>query len=271
MFSIKADLGKMSEVGSMINTVEATLKSDRHVSTLIKAAHDLTAGEFILHMSRVSVTTKSFNHMYEWNRVGDPNEKLWRHVLKGNGSSRTAFFEFKASRRIVPVDPQLQKVGVKKIHVFVWKAMVLETGMPVRISPKLAKYLVFLDKRGGQGVTSGKGYKTGGIIYFKGTISIAHAGNSTIQGSFTREWTDWWNSGTPERIIKDNLTKPALDAIKKTVSEKIGTFARLKEKNKSFTIKPIAVDPNLQRKLEESLTKNYIAAAAQRKMLVNND
>lgn len=271
MFNIRADLGKMSEVGSMIETVEATLKSDRHVSTLIKAAHDLTAGEFILHMSRVAVTTKTFNHMYEWNRAGDPNAKLWRHILKGNGSSRVAFFEFKASNSIVPVNPELQRVGVKKIHTFVWKSMVLETGLPVKISPKLAKYLVFLDKQDGQGVSSGKGYKVGGIIYFKGTISIAHAGNSMIQGSFTREWTDWWNSGIPEQIIKDNLTKPALDAIKKTVAEKIGSFANLKEKNKSFKIRPLAVDPNLQKKLEESLTKNYIAAAAQRRMLVNND
>src|SRR6185437_13951164 len=106
------------------------LKSDRHVSTLIKVAHDLTASEFILHMSKAALSTRTFNHMYEWNRAGDPNAKLWRHVLKGNGAKRQAFFEFKASKSIVPVDPQLARVGVKKIHVFVWKSMVLETGLP---------------------------------------------------------------------------------------------------------------------------------------------
>lgn len=271
MFNIKSDLGKISEVGTAINTIETTLKSDRHVSTLIKAAHDLTANEFILHMSKVAVSTRTLNHMYEWNRVGDPNAKLWRHVLKGRGKTREAFFEFKASKTMVPVDPKLAAIGVKKIHTFVWKSMVLETGLPVRISPKLAKYLVFIDKNKGAGTGIGEGFKSGGIVYFKGTIHIARAGNDKIQGSFTREWTEWWNSESPGNVIDNNLTKPALDSIKKTLAEKIGTFANLKDRKKTFSIKPLTVDPNFQKKIEESLTKNYIGAAAQRKMLVQDD
>lgn len=271
MFNIKTDLGKISELGTAINTLEASLKSSRHVSTLIKAAHEITASEFVLHMTGAAVATRQFNHMYEWNRVGDPSAKLWRHVLKGNGANRVAFFEFKASKTMVPVNPKLQAVGVKKIHIFVWKSMVLELGLPVRISPKLAKYLVFLDKDAGQGMTNGKGYKRGGIVYYKGTISIASAGNQKIQGSFTKEWTDWWNSDKPNTLIKNKLTDKALDVIQKTLAEKIGSFSNLKEKNKSFSIKPISIDPNLQKKFEESLTKNYIGAAAQRRGLMQDD
>lgn len=271
MFKITNDLGKISELGTTINTLEATLKSSRHVSTLIKAAHEITAGEFVLHMTSAAVSTKQFNHMYEWNRVGDPSARLWSHVLKGNGANRVAYFEFRASKKTVPVNPKLQAVGVKKIHVFVWKSMVLELGQPVRISPKLAKYLVFLDKDGARGNAEGKGYKRGGVVYFKGTISIASAGNNQIKGSFTKEWTDWWNSGKPDEIIREKLTDVAIETMKKSISEKIGSFANLKEKNKSFSIKPLTVDPNLQKKMEESLTKNYIGAAAQRRGLMQDD
>jgi len=271
MFNIKTDLGKISELGTAINTLEATLKSSRHISTLIKAAHEITAGEFVLHMTSAAVSTRQFNHMYEWNRVGDPSAKLWSHVLKGNGANRTAYFEFRASKKTVPVNPKLAAVGVKKIHVFVWKSMVLELGLPVSISPKLAKYLVFLDKENGQGTIRGKGFRKGGVVYFKGTIAIASAGNKQIQGSFTKEWTDWWNSGQPNQIIEQKLTAPAIEGIKKTLAEKVGTFANLKEKNKSFSIKPLTIDPNFQKKMEETLTKNYIGAAAQRRGLMQDD
>jgi len=271
MFNIKSDLGKVSELGTTINTLEATLKSSRHISTLIKAAHEITSSEFVLHMTSAAVSTRQFNHMYEWNRVGDPSARLWSHVLKGNGANRIAYFEFRASKKMVPVNPKLAAVGVKKIHVFVWKSMVLELGQPVRISPKLAKYLVFLDKSGSAGNIEGKGYKHGGIVYFKGTISIASAGNEQIKGSFTKEWTNWWNSDAPNEIIREKLTETAINGMKKSISEKIGSFANLKEKNKTFSIRPITVDPNLQKKMEESFTKNYIGAAAQRRGLMQDD
>jgi len=272
VFNIKAELDKFREVGVAVSTIEATLKSDRHVSSLIKAAHEVTAGEFVAHMSGEALRSpQTLSHMYEWGQVGDPNGKLWRHIMKGNGANRSAFFEFKASKKIVPVDPRLQTVGVKKIHVFVWKAMVLENGLPVKISPKLAKYLVFISKdQTSRASSSGNGFVKNGIVYFKGTISIARAGNQRINGSFTREWTEWWRSGQPELAIRKNLTKPALDAIKKTFAEKVKSFANLKEKEKNFTITAIVPDRLMEQKFQETLQKNYIAAAASRRSLMED-
>ena len=272
MINIKAELDKFREVGVAISTIESTLKSDRHVSSLIKAAHEVTAGEFVAHMTELSLREPGkYSHMYEWGQVGDPNGKLWRHVLKGNGANRSAFFEFKASKKTVPVDPKLQAVKVKKIHVFVWKAMVLENGLPVSISPKLAKYLVFVAKKNRIGSTSfGKGFQRNGIIYYKGTISIARAGNEKINGSFTSEWSRWWNSGEPESTIRKTLTKPAIEAMKKTIAEKISSFARLKERDKTFTITALIPDKLMEQKFQESLKKNYIAAAATRRSLMDD-
>lgn len=272
MINIKAELNKFREVGVAIATIEATLKSDRHVSSLIKAAHEVTAGEFVANMSTESISEPGkYDHMYEWGQVGDPNGKLWRHILRGNGANRSAFFEFKASKKIVPVDPKLQSVGVKKIHIFVWKAMVLENGLPVKISPKLAKYLVFLSKdskRRSSG--SGRGFAKNGIIYYKGTISIARAGNDRINGAFTGEWTRWWSGGQPEIAIRETLTKPAIESIKKTFAEKVSSFANLKEKEKRFSLTALVPDKLMEEKFQETLRKNYIAAAAARRSLMDD-
>lgn len=272
MIDIKAELDKFREIGVAVATIESTLKSDRHVSSLIKAAHEVTAGEFVAHMSGEALRESGkYDHMYEWGQVGDPNGKLWRHVLRGNGANRSAFFEFKASKKTVPVDPKLQAVKVKKIHVFVWKAMVLENGLPVSISPKLAKYLVFVaKKKTSNAFSSGAGFEKNGIVYYKGTISIARAGNEKINGSFTTEWTQWWNSGQPETIIRKTLTKPAIDAMKKTLAEKISSFARLKEKEKTFSITALIPDKLMEEKFQESLQRNYIAAAAGRRSLMSD-
>jgi hypothetical protein len=271
-FNIEAELDKFREIGVAVHTIEATLKSERHVSSLIKAAHEVTAGEFVMHMSSESLRNpESLSHMYEWGQVGDPNGKLWRHVLKGNGANRSAFFEFKASRKTVPVDPALQSVGVRKIHVFVWKAMVLENGLPVKISPKLAKYLVFVAKKQTSNATSsGTGFVKNGIVYFKGTISIARAGNERINGAFTREWTQWWASGEPELAIRKHLTKPALDAMEKTFAEKVSSFSKLKEKDKKIGITVLVPDRLMEAKFQETLQKNYIAAAASRRSLMED-
>lgn len=272
MIDIKTEIDKFREVGVAIATIEATFKSDRHISSLIKAAHEVTAGEFVAHMSGESLRESGkYDHMYEWGQVGDPNGKLWRHVLKGNGANRSAFFEFKASKKTVPVDPKLQAVKVKKIHVFVWKAMVLENGLPVKISPKLAKYLVFIAKNNTtRAFSSGTGFQKNGIVYYKGTISIARAGNNKINGAFTSEWTQWWNSDQPQMIIRKTLTKPALEAMKKTLAEKISSFAKLKEKEKTFTITALVPDKMMEEKFQESLQRNYIAAAAGRRSLMND-
>jgi hypothetical protein len=272
MIDIKGELDKFREVGVAISTIESTLKSDRHVSSLIKAAHEVASGEFVMHMSNAALREPGkYDHMYEWGQVGDPNGKLWRHILKGNGANRAAFFEFKASKKVVPVDPKLQAVGVKKVHVFVWKAMVLENGLPVKISPKLAKYLVFVSKRTtGNSISSGSGYQKNGIVYYKGTISIARAGNERINGAFTGEWTQWWRSGVPEEAISKTLTRPAIEAMKKTLAEKISSFAKLKEKDKTFTITALVPDKLMEEKFQESLRKNYIAAAASRRSLMDD-
>lgn len=272
MINIQGELDKFREVGVAVATIEATLKSDRHVSSLIKAAHEVASGEFVANMSSEALREPGkYDHMYEWGQVGDPNGKLWRHILKGNGANRAAFFEFKASKKTVPVDPILQKVRVKKIHIFVWKAMVLENGLPVKISPKLAKYLVFVSKKPKRGASgTGHGFQRNGIIYYKGTISIARAGNQRINGSFTSEWTNWWNSGRPEEAIRNTLTKPALEAMRKTFAEKVTSFAKLREKEKTFTITALTPDKLMEEKFQESLKRNYIAAAASRRSLMND-
>lgn len=269
-FKFDSELQKFQEAGNIVNTVGATLKSDRHISTLIKAAHKLLSSEFVLHMTEASIRNPGrFTHMYEWGMVGDPNGRLWRDILKGSGSRRFAYFEFVASKKTVPVKGPLKAVGVKQRHIFVWKAMVLERGLQVNISPKLAKYLVFIDKDPNQqnmGTNTG-GFKQGGLVYYKGTITLARAGNPAMWGSFTNEWEDWWSGPQPGIIIQRDLTSKTIKTIRKTVAEAVGAFAGHREKNKTFEITALKVDPMLEEKIQQSLEVEYTRAAAQRTVI----
>lgn len=269
-FKFTSELDKFTQAGNVVNTVAATIKSDRHMSTLIKSAHKILSSEFVLHMSSAALQNPGrFDHMYEWNQVGDPNARLWRDILKGNGARRFAYYEFAASKTTVPVSPELASVGVKRRHVFVWKAMVLEKGLPVSISPKLAKYLVFLDKDATK-VNTGyqsAGFKFNGLVYYRGTINLNRAGNPAMWGSFGNEYEDWWSGPEPDRIIRERLTSKTLSTIKKTVAESIGSFAGQRMKDKTFSITALKVDPQLEEKIQRSLEIEYTRQAAQRTVI----
>lgn len=269
-FKFDAELEKFTQAGNVVGTVAHTLKTDRHMSTLIKAAHRILASEFVLHMSTQAIANPGrFDHMYEWNRPGDPNARLWRDILKGSGARRFAYFEFVASKTTVPVAQPLQVVGVKRRHVFVWKAMVLERGLPVNISPKLAKYLVFLDKDPTQENMGNQtaGFKSNGLVYYRGTISLQRAGNPMMWGSFTNEYEDWWSGPEPGRIMRERLTSRTLSTIRKTVAESVGKFAGQRQKDKTLEITALKIDPQLEEKIQHSLEVEYWRAAAQRTVI----
>lgn len=81
---------------------------------------------------------KSLHHVYEWNRVGNSGSRLFK--LIDFGQNRLSFkikYEFLESKTNVPSEK------INKKYKFPNKAYVMESGMPVTISPKAAKRLVF--------------------------------------------------------------------------------------------------------------------------------
>src|ERR1044072_1047837 len=131
MFKVEIETDKISQAMNMVNSVAYTLQTPYHVNEVITVAHRLVTAHFIVHMSTEAFSNpKAFAHMYEWGREGDPNARLWRHFLRGTGATRVATFDFKASKVPSPLTPEKEAVGVQRNHIFVWKAPVLELGLP---------------------------------------------------------------------------------------------------------------------------------------------
>lgn len=93
-------------------------------------------GEYIDAKARIS--PKSLHHVYEWKKTGSATARLFKlNLLPGEGLSFRISSEFKLSTSMVPTGKG------KHRHVFANKAMVMEQGNPVVITPRSAERIVF--------------------------------------------------------------------------------------------------------------------------------
>ena len=97
-------------------------------------------GEFIDSSARVKPT--ALHHVYEWNKVGQENSRLFKLNKideSVNGFSFKIGYDFSLSKTSVPLKNKKQK----KKYIFANKASVMEAGMPIIIRPSSAERLVF--------------------------------------------------------------------------------------------------------------------------------
>jgi hypothetical protein len=81
---------------------------------------------------------KSFHHVYEWDRTGDGEARLFKlKQLPADGLSLKINYELLNSQSFVPSENSNNR------HVFVKKASVMEEGKTVVISPRFSERLVF--------------------------------------------------------------------------------------------------------------------------------
>lgn len=88
--------------------------------------------------SQARTKPKSLHHVYEWDKVGVPEARLFK--LKSFGDNALSFrigYDFKLSKSNVPGPAKTKK------YKFPNKAYVMENGIPVTIAPKAAERLVF--------------------------------------------------------------------------------------------------------------------------------
>lgn len=90
--------------------------------------------------SQARIKQKSLQHVYEWNKAGNPGSRLFKlNRLDTEGLSFRINYDFKLSKSTVPSTNKLQK----KKYVFANKASIMESGMPVVIRPRSGERLVF--------------------------------------------------------------------------------------------------------------------------------
>lgn len=185
------DNGVMDALGALDGFM-GEVDTDRHIGAYVEGLHYYLSVMFDNQMDAVArVQPDNFWHVYESNGIGSPGLRLWDHTLSGRGRNRVANVNFKASRVPVPVDEALTRAGdnVKTVeeglHVFVWKAPIVEYRLPVTITPKRGQYLVFAIGED--------------IIFSRGPIHTV-PGN-TVGGSFTAMLAKFY-SGDAQSAVK---------------------------------------------------------------------
>lgn len=188
IFNLNMDTTKAMTAMGIMTGMTAEIRTVEYTSSVINLAHARLSQMFDWHVDEIAKGTTVTNpatgrtysplhHVYEWGGIGDPANRLWRHVLQGNGASRTASFEFKASNKAVP--HPYHSSG--RTHIFHWKAPIMEYDIPVYVKPKQADKLAWF---------------LNGRWNFSSGVRIDNPGGETT-GQFTNAWTSWWNAVAP--------------------------------------------------------------------------
>ncbi|WMI33429.1 hypothetical protein SEA_PHREDRICK_33 [Streptomyces phage Phredrick] len=195
------DFAEAAALSGFLKTLSTEIKTTRHIGPVLKYVHSVMSQEFTEYMSVLAASAPSrFHHVYEWGEAGNPGARLWEDVLIGGGNNRTATFRWKASKQLVPVRDDFKAGGVKQIHVFVWKAPIMEYNNALTIAPKRGKFLAYFT---GPTTPEGK-YK---MQFTQKPITVTNPGGKATTGAFTREYVSWWGGSGSQGVFESRLRK----------------------------------------------------------------
>jgi hypothetical protein len=259
-----ADTTEASALTGFLKELSLQIKTARHIGPVLKYTHAVMSDAFTDYMSTVAPAQSSrFHHVYEWGQVGDPTAKLWDDVLIGGGATRTATFKWKASKQVVPVRDDFQAVGVRQIHVFVWKAPVMEYGKNIVIAPKRGNFLAYFTGP----TTPENKYK---MQFTREPIQVTDPGGPMVKGSFTREYVSWWGGSGADGVFESSLRRILeQDLGRMPIESATKPFRRAR--TKTFTIQSLGESQEAERagaaaarKFLNARSNKYIEAARRR-------
>lgn len=271
------DISGPTAVNAFLQQVSMSMRTPAHIGPVLKYAHAELSDEFNKHMSNIAPTRQSeFHHVYEWYRVGDQSAQLWKNVLRGGGNNRTATFEWRASKSIVPVRPDAIARNVdgsvssnatlpKQIHVFVWKAPVMEYSKDLSIAPKRGKFIVYFT---GPWTTNQEYYEN--VHFSSAPITVSNPGGKRVKGALTVEYVRWWSKGGAAEVFNNRLNK-VMSMNTKKMAEMGLASANSRSRSRSFNMKvmgnqrtAVASGKAAAKQAMSRLSNNYIEAAKQR-------
>ena len=185
------------------------LGTDRNLAAITSAATRSTAAAFARDMDIAAMAKPAeFHHMYDWGGLGNPSSRLWRYVLTGLGKTREMTYEFAASVKPVPrgigLDGQPNPYDTRNaVHVFVWKAAMLELGATVTINPSGDKGVLVFPVA--HNYNFAQGDPRSGMAFTNNPVTITLGKNT--QGKFNEFWEGWWETHG-QTIIIDDIKEP---------------------------------------------------------------
>lgn len=206
--AVSADAAQAGALVGFLEQFSTEMKTDRHLGPVLNYAHAEMSTDFIGWMSLQASGSghARFHHVYEWGEVGNPDARLWRDVLVGRGANRLATWTWRASKKVVPVDPEAADKGVKAVHIFTWKAPVMEYSTDIHIHAS-EKGLAFFTENSEV------------LGYTKADIIVRNPGGPAVKGSFTAAYAEWWGGGGAatafetriRRILENDLGKMPIE------------------------------------------------------------
>ena len=154
----------------------------------------LAGKDFLRQTNAIAMSDKKrFHHIYEWNKVGVNDSRLFKLIKTSNTNGilkiSTNFLE---SKTVVPINPALKgrnKKGQftgknpKAKYIFKNKADIMESGRSVFIRAKTAKALVFMGREG----------KPVFIRKPKGVL-VMNPGGSIVKGAYSSHFQKWFSN-----------------------------------------------------------------------------
>lgn len=273
-----------------IDGFAAEIQTDAFVSSILKYSWEKLSQYFDIWMDREARDNPdNYMHVYKWPTSwddgskspnytevmnGNPENRLWTHVYAGPAKDAVASFTFKDDPSFTPVNPILVAHDVKTgIHKFVHKATVMEYGLPVKINPKLAKYLAFVhDATKPKNEEKGFLSADGEVMFHPGTINVREAGGGKTKNKFTSAFKDWYATLAPNHMQKDIMPRVELDLYREMNQSGANTIGQV-NKTKYVSMTAWASSNNQAygkakieaRRALKALGDTYSAAAAQRR------
>jgi hypothetical protein len=131
------------------------------------------------------------HHVYEWERIGEPDARLWAMVPRSDGKRLTVGYTFLPSKTYVPIKQDLQP-GTK--HIYGDKAAMMELGKPVFVRPLPGnRYIRFIPK-------------SGGIVFSKG-VYIRNSGGYQVNQGFQGTFFSYFRTGYGSRVFNASSQK----------------------------------------------------------------
>lgn len=238
------DGGAAGIVNGYIEGIADNISTKMYVDSAVGYAADQLSSLFSLAMDEVARRSpEHYYHVYNWGAaykdfspVGSPVHRLWALTSTGSGRNRQVGFTFLPETVPSPLEPELIDLGVNQnVHVFTWKATVMELGLTVRLGPKLP------------GVKSAIFVVDGEVIRAQGSYD-AHPGENTTNGMFGAFWVSWWEGFAPG--IYNTTIRPQLERDIVTDAD-IAKVARQATRRRRKDIELKAIDEETGRALAE--------------------
>lgn len=273
-------------VAETMKALNVTLNTDRHLDHVTRAAFNTLEEQFSMttHLAARN-NPLAFHHVYEWEHIGEPGFGLWKLQMNGRGGERTISWTWRASKTTVPTTTTVtgekkfipfkgfDESKLNRIHIFVWKAPMMEYGATVEIRPELSERLVYPNP-GLEGTRAG-GPKTVTFSPHPHRVEVSDQEGSSTLGKFTGWFTAWFGGGEANAVLEGIMDKRRDKVFRESFERRISSHPTLKTKHKNFSFRPdagVAADGKaLARAIARDLEHDYIAAAAARKRMMGND